>query len=69
MSNVKLTITDAIKKRQKDRRKRLERQVCASVARGNISLQQGNYITREDMDRLQESLLNYDFINQRKRDK
>jgi hypothetical protein len=60
MSNVKLTIADAIKKRQEDRRKRLERQVCASVVRGNISLQQGNYITREDMDKLQESLLNND---------
>jgi hypothetical protein len=74
MGEMKMTVTEAaiaakLKKREENRQKMLEREVCASVARGNISLQQGNYIMREDMDRLQKSLLNYDFVNRRPRNK
>jgi hypothetical protein len=69
MSNTEAAIAAELKKREENRQKMLEHQVCASVARGNISLQQGNYIMREDMDRLQKSLLNYDFVNRRPRNK
>jgi siroheme synthase len=33
-----------------------EREVCAVIARGNVSLQRGEYITQEDMDSLQNEL-------------
>lgn len=37
----------------------MEREVCASLARGNISLQRGEYITADDIDRLQDDLVRY----------
>ena len=40
-------------------RRKIERDVCALISRGNISLQQGEYITQEDMDTLQKELETY----------
>ena len=40
-------------------RRKIEREVCALVASGNVSLQQGEYITQEDMDTLQNELETY----------
>ncbi|MGL4942351.1 MAG: hypothetical protein ACRC46_04080 [Thermoguttaceae bacterium] len=37
----------------------MEREVCASLARGNISLQRGEYITADDVDKLQADLTRY----------
>jgi len=48
-----------IKHRQTLVRRKLEREVCALVSSGNVSLQQGEYITQEDMDILQHELETY----------
>ena len=40
-------------------RRKIERDVCALISRGNVSLQQGEYITQEDMDTLQQELEAY----------
>ncbi len=42
---------DEIKQQQARQLRNIERNVCAMVARGNISLQRGEYITRDDMDK------------------
>ena len=44
---------------------RIERDICASLARGNISLQFGDYATSQDLDNLQRSLVDY-FLKNRK---
>ncbi|GHT22439.1 hypothetical protein FACS189419_05000 [Planctomycetales bacterium] len=50
-----------IKRQQRiDNRKR-KRDVCAAVSCGNISLQNGQYITADDMDALQDELERYNF--------
>jgi hypothetical protein len=48
-----------IEQQQAVNRRKIESSVCATVARGNISLQQGEYITSEDMDVLQKQLTAY----------
>ena len=40
-------------------RRKIERDVCALISRGNISLQHGEYITQEDMETLQQELKTY----------
>ena len=45
-----------IKQRQARKQREIERNVCALVARGNISLQQGEYLTKDDLDRAQVEL-------------
>jgi hypothetical protein len=45
-----------IKQQQALARLRTEREVCALVSSGNISLQRGEYITNEDMDILQNEM-------------
>ena len=55
-----------IERRQACNAARLEREVCATFARGNISLQQGNYITSQDMDAVQKDLAEY-FLKDRKK--
>ena len=45
-----------IKRQQALAHRKTEREVCALVSSGNVSLQQGEYITREDMDSLQNEL-------------
>ena len=42
-----------------------ERDICASLARGNVSLQNGDYFTDEDLDALQKELVDY-FLKNRK---
>jgi len=54
-----------IEAKQKNNAVALEREVCATFARGNISLQQGRYITQKDMDDLQSELVDY-FLKDRK---
>ena len=49
----------AIKRQQALARRKIEREVVALVSRGNISLQQGEYITKEDMDTLQDELTEF----------
>jgi len=44
---------------QAGKRRKLESGVVAAVARGNISLQRGEYLTHEDIDKLQGDLLNF----------
>jgi len=48
-----------IEQRQALDRERLERSICASLSRGNVSLQNGEYITSQDMDDLQDELVAY----------
>jgi hypothetical protein len=36
----------------KERDKRIERKIVARLSRGNLSLQQGRYITSEDIERI-----------------
>ena len=49
----------AIKRQQALARRKIEREVVALVSRGNISLQQGEYITKEGMDTLQDELTEF----------
>jgi len=42
--------------RRQQARRKIEREVCALVSGGNVSLQQGEYITQDDMDTLQNEL-------------
>ncbi len=55
-----------IKRQQEKKRRGIEQGVCASIARGNISLQQGEYITQEDMDKLQKEMEDFFFSEQSK---
>ena len=55
-----------IERQREKKRLKLERDVCASVARGNVSLQHGEYITQEDMDSLQNKMEKYFFSEQSK---
>ncbi|GHT28887.1 hypothetical protein FACS18942_09670 [Planctomycetales bacterium] len=48
-----------LKQKQALECRKTEREVCAIIARGNVSLQRGEYITYEDMDTLQNELENY----------
>jgi len=50
---------DEIKRQQEKQRRKIEREVCALVSSGNISLQRGEYITQEDMDKLHDKLLKF----------
>jgi len=50
---------DEIKRQQAKRQRKIESEICAMTARGSISLQQGEYITQEDMDKLQDKLLKF----------
>jgi hypothetical protein len=45
--------------KQHRQQERLEREVCSAFARGNISLQNGDYFTPDDMDILQSELAEY----------
>jgi hypothetical protein len=45
-----------IERRQDRQRLEIERNVCALISRGNISLQRGEFITKEDLDRAQSAL-------------
>jgi len=47
---------DEIKRQQARKQREIEREVCALISRGNVSLQRGEYITRDDMDILQSEL-------------
>ena len=38
---------------------RIERNICASISSGSISLQNGEYITSNDLDSVQEFLADY----------
>jgi hypothetical protein len=60
------TLLKRIETIQQQRVKQLDREVCAKFARGNISLQNGNYFTPEDIDRLQQELVDY-FLPSRSR--
>jgi hypothetical protein len=53
----------ALEKRQSERQKVADREVCASLASENIPLQNGEYVTGERLDELRESILNYNFRN------
>lgn len=55
-----------IRQLQAKKRREIESSVCATIARGNISLQQGEYITQEDMDDLQSKMEKYFFSEQSK---
>jgi polyhydroxyalkanoate synthesis regulator phasin len=46
---------------QEKREKEIERRIVAYLSRGDILLQQGEYQTQEDIDRLREEVLSYDF--------
>jgi len=48
-----------IKRQHELARRKTEREVCALVSSGNVSLQRGEYITREDMDTLQSEMETY----------
>ena len=55
-----------IKRQQALARRRTEREVCALVSSGNVSLQRGEYITQEDMDVLQNELESFFFSEKSK---
>jgi hypothetical protein len=57
---------DEMKRQQNRKLRSTESEVCAMVARGNISLQQGEYVTQEDMDTLQNELKDYFFSEKSK---
>lgn len=40
------------KETDNERDKRIERKIVARLSRGNLSLQQGRYITSEDIERI-----------------
>jgi polyhydroxyalkanoate synthesis regulator phasin len=46
---------------QEKRKKEIERRIVVHLSRGNILLQQGEYQTQEDIDRLREEVLSRDF--------
>ncbi|MGL4943965.1 MAG: hypothetical protein ACRC46_12340 [Thermoguttaceae bacterium] len=46
--------------RTRDRHRRVKR-IVSSLARGNVSLQRGDYITSPDIERLREANRIYDF--------
>ena|GEM_PF-4551063 len=48
-----------IKRQQAQIQRQIEREVCALVSSGNVSLQQGDYITHADMDTIQAELEMY----------
>jgi len=50
---------DGIKQLQAEKRRNVESNVVSTVARGSISLQRGEYITRDDMDKLQNELTGF----------
>jgi len=52
--------------RQVRRQHEIERHVCALVARGNVSLQRGEYITKDDLDRAQAKLESFFFSDKSK---
>jgi len=54
-----------IEQRQAENVARAERKICADLARGNISLQFGDFVTSRDLDNLQEYLADY-FLKNRK---
>ncbi|MGL6226486.1 MAG: hypothetical protein ACRC10_07660 [Thermoguttaceae bacterium] len=56
----------AIERRQTLKRRNVERNVCARLARGSLSLQQGDYITQEDMDKVQRQMKEYFFSDRSK---
>jgi hypothetical protein len=41
--------------------KKIERQIVAYLSRGSAALAQGRYQTKEDIDKLREEVLNYNF--------
>lgn len=44
-----------------DSQKRLVRGIVANISRGNVSLQQGNFITTNDLERLRAENKKHDF--------
>lgn len=46
-----------IKQQQARKRRAIESGVVSTITRGNVSLQNGEYITQEDMDDLHKKLL------------
>lgn len=46
--------------RTRDRHRRIKR-IVSGLARGNVSLQRGNYITSPDLERLRAANREYDF--------
>ena len=48
-----------IKSEQKAKADALDHKICATFARGNVSLQQGRYITKSNMDDIQAELVGY----------
>ncbi|MDR0326905.1 MAG: hypothetical protein LBI05_01270 [Planctomycetaceae bacterium] len=57
---------EKIEQQQSRKRREIERNVCALVARGNISLQRGEYITKEDLDQAQAKLEAFFFSDKSK---
>jgi hypothetical protein len=55
-----------IKRQQELASRNMERSVCALVSRGNISLQRGEYITKEDLDTAQAKLETFFFSDKSK---
>ena len=51
--------SDSLEKRQKESARR----IVGMLSRGNISLQQGKYITKEQMDQRRKEVMNHDFLN------
>ena len=54
-----------LERKQAENTDRIGWDICASFARGNVSLQNGNFITEKDMDDLQKELVDY-FLKNRK---
>jgi len=54
-----------LERQQAANAERIARDICATLARGNVSLQQGNFITSKDLDDIQKELVDY-FLKKRK---
>ena len=57
---------DEINWQEMRNRREIDRNVCALISRGNVALQRGEYITREDLDKAQAELENFFFSDKSK---
>lgn len=62
----KQNVLKQIEARQKAAAYMREREICAATARGNISLQWGEYFTPEDTEALKNELVDYYLPNRHK---
>ncbi len=55
-------LSDSVRQKNLEyRQEAIARKICTKYARGNISLQEGRYVTTRQMNERREKILNYDF--------